>query len=284
MRFSANLSMLFKEVPFLERFERAARAGFDAVEFWWPRGEDLNAVEAAIADSGVQVVLFNFDAGDMAAGDRGLLSDPLRDEVFRANVPVALALADRLGCRLLNALAGLSLAGAAREDQLERAAANIRWAARQAAPLGVKVLIEAINTFENGACLVSRTEEAVSLIDRVGEDNVALQYDAYHMQRMEGNLTATIRRHRDRIAHVQIADSPGRGEPGTGEINYPFLFSVLNEVGYRGYVGLEYAPTTARTEDSLDWMGAGQPEPGDPPAWLSPEPARAPNAMPHPSG
>jgi len=246
--------MLFKEVPFLQRFERAARAGFDAVEFWWPRGEDLSALEAAIADSGVHVILFNFDAGDMAAGDRGLVSDPLRDEKFRENVPVALALADRLGCRMLNALVGLALAGAAREDQLERAAANIRWAARLAAPLGTRVLIEAVNTFENGAYLISRTDEAASLIDRIGESNVALLYDAYHMQRMEGNLTETIRRYRDRIAHVQIADSPGRGEPGTGEINYPFVFTALREIGYDGYVGLEYVPSTATTEASLHWL------------------------------
>jgi hydroxypyruvate isomerase len=254
LRFDANVSLLFREVPFLERFERAARAGFAAVEFWWPSGEDLGAVESAIRDSRLEVVLFNFDAGDMAAGDRGLLSDPVRQAAFRDNVPGALELAQRVGCSQLNALAGLRLPGRELEEQLSLATENLRWAARQAAAVGAKVLVEAVNTFDNGPYLVTRTAEAAALIDRVGESNVALQYDAYHMQRMEGNLSATIREYRDRIAHVQIADSPGRGEPGTGEINFAYLFGVLEEIGYRGHVGLEYIPTTSTTEDSLSWM------------------------------
>jgi hydroxypyruvate isomerase len=256
MRFSANVSILFKDSPFVERFERAARAGLDAVEFWWPSGEDLGAVEAAIRDSGLEVALFNFDAGDMPSGDRGLLSNPDRHGVFRANVPVALELADRLGCRQLNALVGVQLPGLERDEQLALAADNLGWAAREAAAIDARVLVEAVNTFENGPYLVSRTEEAVALIDRAGEPNIALQYDAYHMQRMEGNLAATIRRYQDRIAHIQLADSPGRGEPGTGEINFAYLFEVLSEVGYQGYVGLEYLPTTPTTEQSLGWMPA----------------------------
>lgn len=256
MRFSANVSILFKDCLFLDRFERAARAGFDAVEFWWPTGEDLHAVETAIRDSGLEVALFNFDAGDMPGGDRGLLSDPNRQSVFRANVPVALELAKRLRCRQLNALVGVELPGHDRVEQLALAAENLAWAARRASAVDARVLVEAVNTFENGPYLVSRTEEAAALVDRAGEPNLALQYDAYHMQRMEGNLAATIRRYRDRIAHVQIADSPGRGEPGTGEINFTYLFGVLEEIGYRGYVGLEYVPTTATTEQSLGWMPA----------------------------
>jgi len=211
------VSTLFRDSPFLARFERAARAGFDTVEFWWPAGEDLDQVEAAIRDSGVSVALFNFDAGDMPSGDRGLLSDPDRQSVFRANVPVALQLAERLGCRQLNALVGVQLPDHDRGDQLALAAENLAWAAREASAVDACVLVEAVNTFENGPYLVSRTDEAAALIDRAAEPNLALQYDAYHMQRMEGNLAATIRRYSDRIAHVQIADSPGRGEPGTGE-------------------------------------------------------------------
>jgi hydroxypyruvate isomerase len=256
MRFSANLSILFKDSPFLERFDRAARAGFDAVEFWWPSGEDLTQVEAAIRDSGLEVALFNFDAGDMPSGDRGLLSDPERQSVFRANVPVALELAERIGCRQLNALVGVELPGHDRDKQLELAAENLGWAAREAARIEARVLVEAVNTFENGPYLVSRTAEALKLIDAAGESNIALQYDAYHMQRMEGNLAATIHAYHDRIAHVQIADSPGRGEPGTGEINFTYLFGVLDDVGYAGYVGLEYVPTTTTTEESLGWMPA----------------------------
>ena len=259
MRFCVNVSLLFREVPFLERFERARRAGFDAVEFWWPDGVDLGRLQAAIEDSGMTVVLFNLDAGDMAAGDRGLLSDPGREQEFTNNLPVALDLADGLGCGQLNGLLGLRLPGMAYEDQLELAVDNLREAATQAAGADVRILVEAVNTFDNGPYLVSHTDDAARLIERVGAPNVGLQYDVFHMQRMEGNLADTIRRHRELIAHVQVADCPGRGEPGTGEINFPFLFGVLEEIGYGGHVGLEYVPTTERTEQSFGWMnGEGQ--------------------------
>lgn len=167
---------------------------------------------------------------------------------------MALEFADRVGCRQLNALVGVAVTGMSRSAQLELAATNIRWAARQAAASDARILIEAVNTFENGAYLLSRTDEAVSLIQEIDEPNVGLQYDVYHMQRMEGNLAATIRRYKDLIAHVQVADSPGRGEPGTGEINFAYLFGVLEEVGYGGHVGLEYVPTTTTTEQSFGWM------------------------------
>jgi hydroxypyruvate isomerase len=255
MKFSANVSILFKEVPFLERFERAARAGFSGVEFWWP-AEPLDEVEAAIAAAGVSVALFNFDAGDMPAGDRGLLSDHDRQHAFRANVPVALELAGRLGCPRLNALVGVERAPGERERQLALAAENVAWAADQAAPQGVDVLIEAVNTFENGPYLLSTTRQAATFVVAVDRPNVKLQYDAYHMQRMEGNLVATITEHVSQIAHIQVADSPGRGEPGTGEINYPFVLDAIEALGYDGWIGLEYNPTTAATEDSLGWLPA----------------------------
>ena len=256
---AANVSLLWQEVPFLERFERAKRAGLDAVEFWWPAGEDLSSVRAAIADSGVTVALFNFDAGEMSAGERGLLSNPDRQAEFFENVPIALELATQVGCCQLNAMLGLELPSLGRDEQLELAVENLRRTAREAAGIGAKVLVEAINTIENGPYLVSHTADAAALIERVGEPNVAIQYDAYHMQRMEGNLAATIRAYADRIAHIQIADSPARGEPGTGEINFSYLFDVLREIGYGGYVGLEYRPTTTTTEASLRWLaGAGE--------------------------
>jgi len=254
VRFCANVSILFKDAPFLERFERAAAAGFDAVEFWWPAGEALDEVASATADAGLQVALFNFDAGEMPKGDRGLLSDPERFGRFRENVPVALELAERLGCRRLNALVGLERSRHERDAQLDLAAENVRFAADQAAPLGIDITIEAVNTFENGPYLVPTTQQAAAFIDRVERPNVKLQYDAYHMQRMEGNLVATIERHLPRIAHIQIADSPGRGEPGTGEINYPFVLDAIDRLGYDGWIGLEYNPTTATTEESLAWM------------------------------
>jgi hydroxypyruvate isomerase len=257
MRLCVNVSILFKEAPFLERFRRAADAGFSAVEFWWPLGEDLGEVEAAIKDANLTVALFNFYAGDMAAGDRGLLSDPARQESFRENVPVALELAQRLGCLRLNALVGQELPGMSREEQLELARENVGWAAGRAAEYGVEVLVEPVNTFENGEYLLYRTDDGVRFVQSIGKGNVRLQHDFYHMQRMEGNLSVTLRRHIGEIAHVQVADSPGRGEPGTGEIHYPYVFGVLEELGFDGYVGLEYSPTTERTEESFAWIPEG---------------------------
>jgi hydroxypyruvate isomerase len=254
MRFCPNLSMLFKEVDFVARFGRAAGAGFTAVEFWWPSGEDLDQVESAIKDAGLDVALFNFDAGDMPSGDRGLVSDPERKQAFHDNVPVALELARRVGCPRLNALMGLELDRVDIGDQLELARENIAWAADQAAEHGIEVMIEAVNTFENGPYLLHTTEAAADFVNRVGRDNVKLQYDAYHMQRMEGNVAATLREHIGGITHIQVADSPDRGEPGTGELNYRYIFGVLEELSYGGWIGLEYKPTTDTTEESLAWL------------------------------
>jgi hydroxypyruvate isomerase len=246
--------MLFKEVDFVERFSRAADAGFAGVEFWWPSGEDLDKVEAAIKDAGLEVALFNFDAGDMPNGDRGLVSDPDRKQQFRDNVPVALELAGSVGCPRLNALVGLELDGMDREEQLALAADNVGWAADQAAEQGIDVMIEAVNTFENGPYLLSTTSAAADFVERVGRDNVKLQYDAYHMQRMEGNVVATLRDRIGSIGHIQVADSPDRGEPGSGELNYRYVFAALGELPYDGWVGLEYKPTTEATVDSLAWL------------------------------
>ncbi len=257
MKFSANVSILFKEVPFLERFGRAREAGFSAVEFWWPGQEDLGGLEAAIRDAGLSVALFNFDAGDMPAGDRGLAGDPERAEQFRENVPVALDLARRLGCRRMNVLVGHEKEGKGREEQLAVARESVAFAADAAREAGVTVMVEAVNTFENGPYLLHTTEQAVGFVRSVGRDNVMVQHDLYHMQRMEGNLVATLREHIGMIGHVQVADSPGRGEPGTGEIHYPFVLDELEGLGYDGYVGLEYNPTTGTTEESLGWLPVG---------------------------
>jgi hydroxypyruvate isomerase len=257
MRFCANVSILFKEAPFLERFGRARSAGFSAVEFWWPSGEDLEELQAAIDDAQLKVALFNFDAGDMPGGDRGLLSDPARQEGFRQNVPLALDLARRLGCGKLNALVGQRIEGIGWEEQLALARENVGWAAGVAAEYGVEVLVEAVNTFENGPYLLYRTDDAARFVESVGKANVKLQHDFYHMQRMEGNLEVTLRRHFGEIGHVQVADSPGRGEPGSGEINYRYVLGVLEELGYDGYVGLEYNPATPTTEQSFAWIPEG---------------------------
>ena len=257
MKFSANVSILFKENPFLERFGRARETGFSAVEFWWPGGEDLGAVEAAVAEAGLSVALFNFDAGDMPSGDRGLAGDPDRVEQFRENVPVALDLARRLGCRRINVLVGHEKKGMGREEQLAIARESVAFAADAAGEAGVTVLVEAVNTFENGPYLLRTTGEAVGFARGVGRENVGIQHDLYHMQRMEGNLVATLKENIGAIGHVQVADSPGRGEPGTGEIHYPFVLAELERLGYDGYVGLEYNPTTPSTEESLGWLPRG---------------------------
>jgi hydroxypyruvate isomerase len=253
MRFSANVSILFNEVPLLERFGRAAEAGFSSVELWWPGHDaDLGDIERAVKDANLEVPLFNFDAGDMPAGDRGLAGDPGREQQFRDNVPVALELARSLECRRMNVLVGHEIPGMDRDEQLALARENVRFAAGEAA--SVTVMVEAVNTFENGPYLLYTTEQAVEFVENVGSENVRVQHDFYHMQRMEGNLVANLREYIALIGHVQIADSPGRGEPGTGEIHYPYVLAVLEDLGYDGYIGLEYNPTTETTEESLEWL------------------------------
>jgi hydroxypyruvate isomerase len=253
MRFCPNVHMLFTEAPFLERFALAVDSGFSAIEFWWPRGEDLDALVAAIRETQVEVALFTFDPGDQDAGDRGLAGDPERETEFRDNVPMALELANRLRCPKLTAGIGLHRDGMDPDDQLDFAVENVRRVADEAHTLGIEVLIEAVNTLENGPYLLPRTRDAMSFIKRVDRPNVKLQHDIYHMQRMEGNLADTLSRCIGCIAHIQIADSPSRQEPGTGEINYEFLLRKLMELGYEGFIGLEYHPSKS-SQSSLEWL------------------------------
>jgi hydroxypyruvate isomerase len=253
-RFAANVSILFTERPFLSRFAAAAAAGFSAVEFWWP-DEPLDAVAAAVADAGVEVVLINFDGGSVEIGERGFVNDASREPRWRSHVPEALSFARRLGCERMNALVGLSLPGVSREEQLARAAANVRFAARTAAP--ISVLIEAINTIDHGPYLLPSTASAAAFVRAVGEPNVFLQYDVFHMARMGEDVEASLREHIDLIAHVQIADLPGRGEPGSGSLDFSALYALLDELGYGGWVSAEYRPTTVSTEASLAGWFAG---------------------------
>ena len=254
VRFSANLSILFTDVPFLERFSRASRAGFRAVEFWWPSDVIAESLVAGARDAGTQVVLFNLDMGDPARGDRGLLSNPQQQGRFRENAIEALELAARLKCPRVHAPVGLRVRNLDRVEQLDLAQRNLAWVADRARERGIEILVEALNVYDNGPCLISTTQEATALIDAVDRDNLRLQYDVYHAQRMEGNLVETIRRLHGRIGHIQIADSPGRGEPGSGEIDYRTVLTAIDEVGYSGYIGLEYRPTTETTERSFEWL------------------------------
>jgi hydroxypyruvate isomerase len=254
LRFAPNLSLLWKDLPLPERFERAARAGFGAVELWWPGQADAELLPGLTARWGLDLALLNFDAGDMAAGERGLAADPARRDQLRANVPVALRIARDCGCTQLNLLVGQRQPRYSLPQQTECAAENVAWAADQAAAAGCLVLIEAVNTIENGPYLLATTKASADFIAGAGRRNVRLQYDVYHMQRMEGDLATTMAAHWPLISHIQIADVPGRGEPGTGEINYRFLLDYIDRRGYEGYVGLEYRPSGGAPEDSLGWL------------------------------
>jgi hydroxypyruvate isomerase len=252
--FAANLSILWPDLPLEDRFERAARAGFGAVELWWPGDAAARALPALAARWSLRVVLLNFDAGDMAAGERGLAADPARRGYLREHVPAALRIATECGCPRLNLLIGLRQDRYSLDEQLACARDNIAWAADAAAQAGREVMIEAVNPADNGPYLLTTTAASAAFIAQVGRDNVRLQYDVYHMQRTEGDLCATMDAHWPLIGHIQIADVPGRHEPGTGEINYPFVLDHIAANGYDGAVSLEYRPSTGRAEDTFGWL------------------------------
>ena len=252
-RFAANLSMLFTEHPFLDRFERAARAGFGAVEFLFPYAHTPGEVAARLKGNRLQCVLHNLPAGDWEAGERGIACLPDRIDEFRAGVAKAIEYAQALGTSQLNCLAGKAPLGADEKLLRQTFVANLRYAAAELKRANLKLLIEPINTYDIPGFFLNRTAQAIAIMDEVGADNLFLQYDIYHAQRSEGELAATLAKHLARIAHVQIADNPGRNEPGTGEINYAFLFAHLARIGYRGFVGCEYKPATS-TEAGLAWL------------------------------
>lgn len=252
-KFAANLSMLFTEVPFGERFARAAQAGFAAVECQFPYELPAAEVKALLETNRLQMVLHNLPAGEWNAGDRGIACDPARMDEFRAGVAKAMAYATLLGVPRINCLAGLAPAGVADSVVRQTLVANLRYAADELRRVGIRLLIEPINNHDIPGFWLNSTAKALSVLDEVGSDNAFVQYDIYHAQRMEGELAGTIRKNLSRIGHIQIADNPGRHEPGTGEINYPFLFSFLDEIGYAGHIGAEYKPA-AQTEAGLGWM------------------------------
>ncbi len=245
LRFDLNISFLLKEVPFLERFERAVSLGFGAVEFPWPGDENLASIVERVRETGLKVVLMNFDAGDMASGERGFLNDASRKEWLRARVPRAIEFAAQIGCPQLNALVGNMIPGKSREEQIDLVRENLAWVADYAATAAIGVVVEALNSFENPRYLLTNTRDTLKLLAEVDRPNLKYQYDMYHMQRMEGNVIATLRGHVEQIGHIQIADSPDRHEPGTGEIHYPHVLAALDTLKYQGYVGLEYNPTAS---------------------------------------
>jgi hydroxypyruvate isomerase len=251
-KFAANLTMLFTEVPFLDRFERAAQAGFEAVEFLFPYAWPAEEIRQRLDAHRLTLVLHNLPAGDWDAGERGIACHPDRTAEFREGVGKAIAYATTLGVKQLNCLAGKAPAGVADKLLGQTFVDNLRFAAAELKKAGLRLLIEPINTFDIPGFYLNRTVQAVSILDEVGADNAFVQYDIYHAQRMEGELAASMQNYLPRIGHVQLADNPGRNEPGSGEINYPFLFAHLDRIGYGGWIGCEYKPATS-TEAGLGW-------------------------------
>jgi hydroxypyruvate isomerase len=254
-RFAANLTMLFTEHAFLDRFEAAAKSGFTAVEFLFPYGFKAADIKQRLDANGLTLVLHNLPAGNWDAGERGIACLPDRVDEFRAGVARAIEYAQVLGVPQLNCLAGKAPTGVDSSTLRRTLVANLRFAAQALDKAGLKLLIEPINNYDIPGFWLNRTELAISVLDEVGAANAFVQYDIYHAQRYEGELAATMTKHLARIGHIQLADNPGRNEPGTGEINYAFLFRHLDRIGYTGWIGCEYKPATT-TEAGLAWRQA----------------------------
>jgi hydroxypyruvate isomerase len=251
-KFAANLSMLFNEVPFLDRFERAAKAGFTAVEFLFPYAHTAKEIRSRLDAHGLQLVLHNLPPGNWDGGERGVGCHPDRVAEFRQGVAKGIEYATALGAPQLNCLAGKVPAGVDAATLRRTFVDNVRYAAGEFRRAGLKLLIEPINFYDIPGFYLNTTAQAISILDEVGADNAYVQYDIYHAQRMEGELAATMSKHLARIAHMQLADNPGRNEPGTGEINYEFLFAHIDRIGYTGWIGCEYKPA-GTTEAGLGW-------------------------------
>lgn len=253
LRFSANLSMLFLEYSFLERFDKAAQAGFRGVEFMFPYDYDIDVLKEKLQTNKLEHTLHNLPAGAWAAGERGIACIPGREEEFRDGVAAAIRYAKGLGNKKINCLVGKTPAGFSTEQIQQTLVENLRYAANMLAKEDILLLIEPINHFDIPGFFLTGTHQALALIDSVGCNNIKIQYDIYHMQRMEGELTQTMTTWANKIGHLQIADNPRRGEPGTGEINYDFIFKFIDKSGYDGWVGCEYKPLTT-TEAGLSWI------------------------------
>ena len=257
-RFAANLSMLFTEVPFPDRFALAAEAGFRGVEYLFPYPWEPQLLKGKLEQHNLTQVLFNMPPGDWDAGERGIACLPDRTDEFREGVAEAIRYAHALGCHQVNCLAGLCPDDADDELLWQTLRDNVRWAAGQLERAGIRMCLEAINSrVDMPGFLLDTSGKVVELIRQVGSSNVRLQYDIYHMQIMEGDLIRTMERLLPVIGHIQFADNPGRHQPGTGELNFPALFAALDRMGYEGWVSAEYRPAT-NTGESLDWFRSGE--------------------------
>ena len=254
VRFCANISMLFAEVPFLDRFAKAKAAGFEAIEFQFPYEFAAADIQNRIDESGLELVLFNFPAGNFAAGDRGMAGDPKRSKDFRDSIELGLEYAAVLKPAKMNCLAGKRRPHVERAQQFEALRENLTWAANQTQAAGIKLVAEPLNPFDAPDFLLPTPTSGFNLIREIGHPNLKVEYDIYHAQRTEGNIIWTLENHLDLIGHLQLADSPGRNEPGTGELNFPAILAAIDRLGYTDRIGLEYNPSTADTIDSLTWM------------------------------
>lgn len=248
--YGVNISMVFAEYPFPDRVQKVAEAGFSAFEFWFPQLYDMETLRKRKEDFGLDVALFNLN---IPPNTKGLLSHPKEIKQFRNSLEEAIALAHQFGCKRLNTLAGNVLEGVSRKEQRKCALDNLRYAAKRLEGEGIVLMFEALNLYDSPGYFLSNSREGFQWVEEVGSPLVKFQYDLYHMQLMEGNLLNTIRANLDKIGHIQIADVPGRHEPGTGEISYPFILKALEDMGYAGYVNLEYIPS-GKSEDSFAWL------------------------------
>ena len=252
-RLAANLSMMFNEYAFVDRFASAADAGFKGVEYLHPYGETPSAIADAVESNGLTQVLFNFPPGDWDGGDRGIAGMPGRVSEFRDGVELAIEYAKATGCKKLHAMAGVVADGNVTQGHLDTYTENVQYAADAVAPIGIDIMVEAINSrVDLPGYIVDTTTKVLQVLDAAERPNVKIQYDIYHMQIMEGDLARTIERLLPRIGHLQLADNPGRNEPGTGEINYPWLLTHLDVLEYDGWVGCEYRPV-GETTAGLGW-------------------------------
>ena len=253
LRYCANLGWLFPDLPFEQRFAAAAKAGFKGVEFSQPYDHEISKLKALLDDNGLELALFNLPWGDWAKGDRGFGCVPGRQQEFRDGVKSALDYALALGCKRVNCLAGIAPQGVARGALWQTLAENLHVAAEAMARENITLVVEPINRNDMPGFFLNTSGDAVNAIAASGHPNIKLQYDIYHMQRSEGELAATVTRLLPMIGHMQLADNPGRHQPGTGEINFEFLLNHIAASGYEGWMGCEYAPQ-GKTEETLGWM------------------------------
>jgi hydroxypyruvate isomerase len=251
-RFAANLSMMFNELPFLDRFAAAAKAGFKGVEFLFPYEHPATEIRKRLDDHALTLALFNMPPGDWSKGERGLASLPGRQGEFRDGVNQALDYAAALGGKLLHCMAGIVPAGVSQVTAASLYAANLAWSAERAMAASVKLVIEPINHRDMPGYFLNTQAQGAAVVEAIGRDRLGLQFDVYHVQTTEGDITKRMEQHMPLIAHMQIADVPARNEPGTGEIGWAFVFRRMDQLGYRGWVGCEYRPA-GETLAGLTW-------------------------------